>query len=362
MKFFTVFTKQGRVEIPMPENKMAQAEAIMRNPLGDITEKLREMNDLSNKLTKVQIDEVEKVEFIDVDGKTVTLLKGGPGSGCQGPNCGRPHSVTVAGKTTHFPDKDSADAFVQQENAKQQRENNYHEIKQTTASDKKPAVSRIIKPTVGSKVKVVFGSGLASGKLATVVPSTEIRTDGRGIPTNVEGAYKPVDWKRETAIRYEDGKYDTMFNNRLVHPDSPEGRKPAEKPYDHSKDITPSAQDEVTNAPRQHGAESNAKFKTEIDNRQVGRTITDQLGGRKFQAMTGAKDFLLHDKAISFKVPKAKDGITHVKVSLAPDDTYDVDFKSVRGTAVKDVHNLKGIHADQLQSIFTEKTGLDTHL
>lgn len=68
---------------------------------------------------------------------------------------------------------------------------------------------------IGQKVKVSAGSGVASNKIATVVDRREITTDGRGIPKNVEGAYKPVDWNKEIAIKYENGEYDTMFKNRL---------------------------------------------------------------------------------------------------------------------------------------------------
>lgn len=129
------------------------------------------------------------------------------------------------------------------------------------------------------------------------------------------------------------------------------------------KDITPTAQDEVTNAPRHHSAESNAKFKEEIANRQVGQTIMSQLGGNKFRVMTGAKDFVHEDKGVSFKIPKVKDGINHVKVVLTGADTYDVTFSKVRvDTGVKEVSSVKGIYNDQLQDIFREHTGLETHL
>ena len=76
---------------------------------------------------------------------------------------------------------------------------------------------------VGQMVRVVEGSGLASGRLARVVSRDAVRVDGRGIPTNIEGAYSPVEWDKETAIRYvgesrhgePSGKLDTMWNERL---------------------------------------------------------------------------------------------------------------------------------------------------
>ena len=52
--------------------------------------------------------------------------------------------------------------------------------------------------------------------IRTVMDDNEVITisdDGRGIPTNVEGAYRPVDWSNETAVRLDDGALITMFNN-----------------------------------------------------------------------------------------------------------------------------------------------------
>jgi len=43
-------------------------------------------------------------------------------------------------------------------------------------------------------------------------------------------------------------------------------------------------------------------------------------------------------------------------------DTYDVSFVRVHGTTIKEVSSVKGVYNDQLQDIFREHTGLDTHL
>ena len=67
----------------------------------------------------------------------------------------------------------------------------------------------------GVRVKVSDGSGLDSNKTGTVVSPREVKTDGRGIPTNIEGAYDQVDWKKEVAVRLDDGSLITMFKNRL---------------------------------------------------------------------------------------------------------------------------------------------------
>ena len=68
--------------------------------------------------------------------------------------------------------------------------------------------------TQGARVEISHGSGVDSGKKGTVVNKNEIKTDGRGIPTNAPG-YKPVDWKNEVAVRLDDGTLITMYKNRL---------------------------------------------------------------------------------------------------------------------------------------------------
>ena len=68
---------------------------------------------------------------------------------------------------------------------------------------------------VGQQAKITIGSGLDSGKVVTIVPRSTVKVGRQGIPTNVEGAYRPVDWDREYAIRYKDGSIGTMFKGRL---------------------------------------------------------------------------------------------------------------------------------------------------
>jgi len=69
----------------------------------------------------------------------------------------------------------------------------------------------------GSRVRIAHNSGVDSNKTGVVVDQREVKTDGRGIPTNIQGAYKPVDWTIETAVRLDDGgELITMFNDRLM--------------------------------------------------------------------------------------------------------------------------------------------------
>lgn len=68
----------------------------------------------------------------------------------------------------------------------------------------------------GAEVRIAEGTGVDSGKLARVVGPDEVATDGRGVPTNVEGAYKPVDWSRDVAVRLADGRLIIVPKARLT--------------------------------------------------------------------------------------------------------------------------------------------------
>jgi len=89
-------------------------------------------------------------------------------------------------------------------------------------------------------------------------------------------------------------------------------------------------------------------------------TTLQHLGGNRFIAMTGANNFLKGDNFISFKLPNAKNGIKYVKVELdEARDLYNMTFMNRSGNVVK---KTDGLYFDQLQEVFTENTGLDTHL
>lgn len=100
------------------------------------------------------------------------------------------------------------------------------------------------------------------------------------------------------------------------------------------------------------------------DGRQIAATIREQLGGRKFEAMTGAKDFMFGPKYLQFRLPAnfARSGINIVKISLTPADLYDVEYMKYGRLNFKTIAVSKGLMFDQLRSDFTAKTGLDTSL
>lgn len=89
-------------------------------------------------------------------------------------------------------------------------------------------------------------------------------------------------------------------------------------------------------------------------------TVIEQLGGNKFLAMTGARDFVSNDNSLSFRVPSRS--ANFVTVVLDPSDTYTVKFSLVRGAVVKVVKELSGVYCDMLPELFTSVTGLETSL
>jgi len=96
----------------------------------------------------------------------------------------------------------------------------------------------------------------------------------------------------------------------------------------------------------------------------IADTILQQLGGRKFTLMTGAKNLTGHANALSFKLPSrfAKDGINYVKITLNPSDTYIMEFGKIVKHTYKELITSTGVYCDQMQTVFTDITGLDTHL
>ena len=98
---------------------------------------------------------------------------------------------------------------------------------------------------------------------------------------------------------------------------------------------------------------------------EIARTILEQLGGRKFVTMTGAKDFLsLKSGGLQFKLPSrfANQGINFIRIRLTPNDLYEVEFGKVFRLNYTIIETHNDVYFDELQSLFTRVTGLDTHL
>lgn len=100
--------------------------------------------------------------------------------------------------------------------------------------------------------------------------------------------------------------------------------------------------------------------------KETAAQMVKNLGGRQFMAMTGVKQFVMNEKdySISAKLMRNQTGANYFKLKLNAMDTYDLSFikcsmKTGDMTTVKEV---SGIYNDQLRAIFTECTGLYTHL
>ena len=106
----------------------------------------------------------------------------------------------------------------------------------------------------------------------------------------------------------------------------------------------------------------------------IANTILDQLGGNKFITMTGSKNFIAEEYALSMKLAKNKSSANYLKIYLNGLDLYEMTFSKItmpsfnlktgemRNGGYKEVASFNGVMFDQLQSIFTSVTGLDTHL
>lgn len=102
--------------------------------------------------------------------------------------------------------------------------------------------------------------------------------------------------------------------------------------------------------------------------KEIATEILCQLGGNRFIAMTGARQFSYFDDkgecGICFRLPTrfAMNGINYVKIKLTWADTYEVTFFKVTGINIKTVVTHDNIYFDGLQDIFTQETGLNTRL
>lgn len=97
---------------------------------------------------------------------------------------------------------------------------------------------------------------------------------------------------------------------------------------------------------------------------RVAETILQQLGGKLFVLMTGARDMVGGENFLMFRLPNrfAQKGINKVKISLLPSDTYRVEFFKVRGVDVVTVTDVSEIYCDMLREVFERETGLVTRL
>lgn len=107
---------------------------------------------------------------------------------------------------------------------------------------------------------------------------------------------------------------------------------------------------------------------------RVADTILQQLGGNKFIVMTGSKNFLSDGNTLRMHLAKNVSKANRLEITLDADDLYTMRFykytagrlnkKTWSWTAdkVEEVYTVSGIWFDMLQPVFTQVTGMYTHL
>jgi len=106
----------------------------------------------------------------------------------------------------------------------------------------------------------------------------------------------------------------------------------------------------------------------------VAQTILDHLGGNKFIVCTGSKNFVSDGNSLRMKLARNKSQANYLTITLNGLDLYEMSFNKItepkfntntgkmRNFENKEIAVFKDVMFDQLQSIFTSVTGLDTHL
>lgn len=95
----------------------------------------------------------------------------------------------------------------------------------------------------------------------------------------------------------------------------------------------------------------------------VANTIYQQLGGREFVLMTGAKDFKVTDDSLSFKIGRNKTQCNFIKITYNVGyDDYTMMFGYKTYKALKELETIGGLFFVDLQPEITRFTGLYTQL
>ena len=106
----------------------------------------------------------------------------------------------------------------------------------------------------------------------------------------------------------------------------------------------------------------------------VADTILEQLGGNRFVVMTGSSHFVSDKNTLRMHLAKNKSRANRLDITLDWDDTYKMVFykytaprfnkKTYQFTndRTEIIKVYSGVYFDMLQELFTEVTGMYTHL
>ena len=96
---------------------------------------------------------------------------------------------------------------------------------------------------------------------------------------------------------------------------------------------------------------------------RVAEEILRTLGGSRFRAMTGAKNFAGPDTSLRMRIGRNKTNANYMEVVLNGLDLYDVTFAKVtRMGEMKSVKTYDNVYNDMLVSLFESHTGMYTSL
>ena len=96
---------------------------------------------------------------------------------------------------------------------------------------------------------------------------------------------------------------------------------------------------------------------------KVAKTILEQLGGNKFVAMTGAKNFGGTEDSLSMRIGRNSSNSNYLKITLNSMDLCDMEFcKLTKMGEKKSVTEYKNVYNDLMRGTFTAHTGMYTSL
>ena len=103
-----------------------------------------------------------------------------------------------------------------------------------------------------------------------------------------------------------------------------------------------------------------------MDN-QVAKIILQQIGGRRFVAMTGCHDFINLGNGLRMSLSRNKTSANRLEIIYdGGADLYNVRFYHLSinhktfEVMTKDIKTIDGVYCDMLEGIFTDVTGLYT--
>lgn len=100
----------------------------------------------------------------------------------------------------------------------------------------------------------------------------------------------------------------------------------------------------------------------------IATTILQQIGGKRFVAMTGSRDFIDLGNGLRMNLSRNKTSANRLEILLDEvTDTYRMRFYRMTVSKyfdikTKDIAVYEGVYCDMLEDIFTSITGLYTRI